>query len=138
MYARAGAPGAVSSMDCTHLYWRQCPVWMSNLCTGKEGRPTLSFNCMVDHSRYIQHVSKGFVGASNDIQVVTNDPKPASMMQGLLLSIVFFLYLANGLLLMCRGAYVIVDGGYPKVCLAFVHVYLIQRFNKYTLDSLFY
>lgn len=35
-YARLGFPGAVGSVDCTHIYWGKCPVGLTNLCTGKE------------------------------------------------------------------------------------------------------
>jgi hypothetical protein len=39
VYARAGAPGAVSSMDCTHLYWRQCPCGCQTFAPAKKAGP---------------------------------------------------------------------------------------------------
>jgi hypothetical protein len=33
-YARLGYPGAVGSIDCTHILWGKCPVKMTNLCKG--------------------------------------------------------------------------------------------------------
>ena len=52
-YARLGFPGAVGSVDCTHIFWSKCPVPMTNLCTGKEKFPSLSFEVVVDHERRI-------------------------------------------------------------------------------------
>ena len=73
VYSRHGFPGACGSMDCTHIPRRMCPVELTNLCTGKEGYPTLSFQCLVDHSRKIRHVSKSFFGAMNDKNICEVD-----------------------------------------------------------------
>ena len=64
VYEQLGLPGAVGSMDCTHLHWNKCPTWLHSLCKGKEGYPSLAFNCVVDHFRLIHHVSEVFVGTS--------------------------------------------------------------------------
>ncbi len=58
VYARLGLPGAMGSMDCTHVNWDMCPVKLAHLCTGKSGKPTLAFEVVVDHSRRIHQCSK--------------------------------------------------------------------------------
>ena len=66
MYEQLGLPGCKGSMDCNHISWDKCSYTLKNMCTGKEKEPTLSFNCIVDHSRLIYHCSLAFSGASND------------------------------------------------------------------------
>ena len=66
MYEQLGLPGCKGSMDCNHIPLDKCSYTLKNLCTGKEKEPTLSFNCIVDHSRLIHHCSLAFSGACND------------------------------------------------------------------------
>jgi len=105
VYEQLGLPGAVGSMDCTHLRWNKCPKWLHTLCKGKEGYPSLAFNCVVDHFRLIHHVSEVFVGTSNDITICHNDTYTRNIVMGLYVGIVFFIFLANGLLQKCCGAW---------------------------------
>jgi hypothetical protein len=81
MYEQLGLPGCKGSMDCTHIPWDKCPFSLKNLCTGKEKVPTLSFNCIVDHTRMIHHCSRAFAGASNDITVCHNDDPTTKYME---------------------------------------------------------
>ena len=48
-YSRMGLPGAFASMDCVHARWGMCPTSLRNLCVGKEGYPTLAWQCHVNH-----------------------------------------------------------------------------------------
>ena len=114
VYEQLGLAGACGSMDCTHLHWNRCPSWLKALCKGKESYPTLSFNCVVDHFRFIHHVSKHYVGTSNDVTICYNDSYTKDIIRGLYAGIVFFIFLASGLLQKCFGGWIIVDGGYPK------------------------
>jgi hypothetical protein len=57
MYEQLGLPGCRGSMDCTHLPWDKCCASLKVQCTGKEKEPTLSFNCIVDHTRLVHHCS---------------------------------------------------------------------------------
>ena len=58
IYSRLGMAGAVFSMDCTHVYLDICPIQLMNVCTGKEGKPTLAFQLAVDHFRRIYNCDK--------------------------------------------------------------------------------
>jgi hypothetical protein len=75
-YRRMGFPGCVGSMDVTHIYWDKCPKRLRFLCKGKEGKPTLAFQCVVDHSKRIHHLSAPFFGATNDISITYQDTYP--------------------------------------------------------------
>ncbi len=57
VYQRMGLVGCIGSMDCVHVKWNKCPVSLTNLCEGKEGYPTLVFEVVVSHSRYISLTS---------------------------------------------------------------------------------
>lgn len=49
---------------------------------GKECKPTLAFQVVVSHSRFIMHVSKHFYGTWNDKQITVNDTFPVEIWQG--------------------------------------------------------
>ena len=66
IYERLGLPGACGSTDCTHIPLGKCPRNWQVLCTGKSGKPTLSYSVTCSHSRKIYHCSPGFEGSKND------------------------------------------------------------------------
>jgi hypothetical protein len=68
---RLGLPGCVGSMDCTHISWHKCPVQWTNLMTGASGKPTISFQVVVDHNRKVTHCSQWFYGTWNDKMITT-------------------------------------------------------------------
>ena len=104
--------GAVGSMDCTHVRWNQCPVNLTNFCTGKEKVPTLAFNCIVDHSRRILWRSNAFYGAINDITICHNDSMCISILNDRLADIEFKMFNENDEIIKCCRSYLLVDGGF--------------------------
>ena len=46
VFAKMGLPGCIGSTDCVHLKWDRCPVGIAQLCSGKEGYPTLAYSCV--------------------------------------------------------------------------------------------
>ena len=56
-FARCGFPGAFASMDVVHSPWRQCPTKFKHTCQGKEGFPTLAWNCGTDRNGLCVHIS---------------------------------------------------------------------------------
>lgn len=114
VYARLGLPGAMGSMDCTHVRWERCPVEYTNHCIGKEGYPTLAFQVVVDHTKRIHHVSRYFFGACNDKQITNNDSYPIEIMQGKYKNVEFNLRNSKGEIVRVKGGYLLVDGGYQK------------------------
>jgi hypothetical protein len=115
VYAELGLHGAFGSMDATHLHWNKCPAMLRNLCKGKESYPTLGFNVVVDHFHFIHHCSNFYYGTVNDINMAHNDFYPLEIMRGSLSDVDYFLFKEDGTLQRCKGAYLIVDGGLPKV-----------------------
>ena len=56
VYQKMGFPGAVGSVDATHIRWHQCPVEFVHAATGKEKYPSVAFQvtysgvlCMKSH-----------------------------------------------------------------------------------------
>ena len=49
VYTKMGFPGAVGSVDATHIRWHMCPVEKVHLATGKEKYPSVAFQvgCMI-------------------------------------------------------------------------------------------
>jgi hypothetical protein len=61
-----GIPGAMGSVDGVHIPWERCPKGLSSWFVGKEGFPTLMFNCTVNHQGRFLNVSGPHPGARND------------------------------------------------------------------------
>jgi hypothetical protein len=113
-YRRLGFPGAVGSVDCTHVKWMMCAKDDKWLASGKEGYPTLSFEAVVSHSRYCYHCSCAFYGSYNDITISKNDKFIIEILTGKYRDTPFVLYDKGGVPTLCRGGYLICDNGYPK------------------------
>jgi len=111
-YARLGFPGAVGSVDCTHVPWNKCPIELKNLCKGKEKFPSLSFEVVVDHTRRIHSCTDGFIGTASDAVIVVNDPYCRAIASGLYEEVEFSLYNEDGTWTTFTGAYLICDNGY--------------------------
>lgn len=114
-YSRLGYPGAVGSIDCTHIFWGKCPVSLTNLCKGKEKTPSLSFEVVVDHDGFIHSCTKGFVGTCSDKMIVVNDAYAKQVARGLYKDLEFSLYDENGEFTTFRGGYFISDCGYTRM-----------------------
>ena len=82
VYAKLGFPGAIGSMDVTHVKWERCPLSLKNKCKGKESFSSLAFQCVVNHQRYIMHASDDFFGSANDKTVSRYDTFPRKLMNG--------------------------------------------------------
>ena len=114
-YRRMGFPGCIGSMDVTHIYWDKCPEALRFLCKGKEGKPTVAFQAVVEHTKRIQHISKPFYGATNDITITYQDTYPMELLSKRIhADRVFQTYNREGQITYWRGAYMLTDSGYPK------------------------
>ena len=112
-YAALGLAGAFGSVDCTRIHWDNCPHYLTNYCTGKEGFPALAFLLICDHNRQIIHVSKNtYLGALNDINIAKIDPFILDLMSGKYLTVEFTLLKEDGRRVQCFGAYLISDNGF--------------------------
>ena len=69
----------------------------------------------MDHNRKIHHVSEPFYGGTNDKTVTANDTFPCKVTAGMYRDVEYVLYNAHGVPKLCKGRYLIVDGGYKKL-----------------------
>ena len=132
VYEHMGFPGCIGSMDVTHIYWDKCPERLRFLCKGKEGKPTVAFQAVVEHTKRIQHISKPFYGATNDITITYQDTYPMKLLSKQVhADRVFQTYNRTGDVTYWKGAYLLTDGGYPKV--AMLMDTSIKDFDYYTV-----
>jgi hypothetical protein len=114
-YSQLGLPGAVGSVDATHLHWRKCPVELTNFCKGKEGYPTVAFQVVVNHSRKIMSVGELFYGGHNDKTLNRFDEFVIQISEKSLFDDEEFIIIApDGIEIKVRGLYFISDNGYTK------------------------
>ena len=106
-YRRLGFPGAIGSVDCTHVKWSMCSKDDRWLASDKEGYPTLSFEVVVSHSRYCYHCSCAFYGSYNDIAIAKNDEFILELLAGTYSEVPYILYDEEGVPTLCRGGYLI-------------------------------
>jgi hypothetical protein len=73
-YESVGLPGACGSMDVVHVKWLSCIAGDANRAKGKEGYPTLAFQCIPDFNRRILGVYGPQFGTKNNKDIVKTDP----------------------------------------------------------------
>ena len=72
-YAAIGIPGACGSMDVIRIPLGACPHVLINVCTGKEGYPTLAYNVICDHLGRALALMPAAYGTINDKTIVRSD-----------------------------------------------------------------
>jgi hypothetical protein len=114
VYKSLGYPGALGSADGVHFYWDKCPAGLSNACTGKEKLPTLAFQFVVSHTKWIMSVTNAHFGTDNDKTISRYDQAIIDVREGGRFSkYKFELYTGNNDdTITEEGLYYIVDGGY--------------------------
>ena len=114
-YAAVGIPGTCGSMDVVHIPLGACPHGLINVCTGKEGYPTLAYNVICDHSGRALALMPGAYGTINDKTIVRSDEAVETVKTGdLFKSFRYQVYRPDGTSFFITGAYLIVDGGYLR------------------------
>ena len=115
VYEKLGFPGCIGSTDCVNIALERCPHGLKNIHTGKDGYPTLGFNCTVNHHRRFINISRACPGSFNDkakvrfdkfINAVRTDPKYTEFE--------FKVKKNRDVFEVLKGLYVIVDGGYHR------------------------
>jgi hypothetical protein len=72
-YNAAGLPGCVGPMDVVHVKWSNCPTADYNCSKGKEGYPTLAFQCITDFNCRVLAIYGPQFGSHNDKNIVKHD-----------------------------------------------------------------
>ena len=114
-YAAIGIPGACGSMDVVHIPLGKCPHGLINVCTGKEGYPSLGYNVICDHTGRALALMPGAYGTINDKTIVKSDEAVEKVRSDeLFTEFQYQVYREDGSSYFSKGAYLIVDGGYLK------------------------
>ena len=74
MYSNVCLPGVIGLVDVVHCKWSKCPAGDFNRAKGKEGYPTLAFQCISDYNRHITAVFGPQWGTQNNNHIVKIDP----------------------------------------------------------------
>jgi hypothetical protein len=108
-YRILGMPGAVGSVDCTHVRLARSPDPLKWHCTGKENYSSLSFLVVTDHFRRVLYVGNGCFGASSDKTISRNDILISDFKNGKYYSVEYVLYDENGIFDVIILLYIIVN-----------------------------
>ena len=82
-YALLGLPGCVGSIDVTHVGWANCPSRWQSWFTGKEGHPTLAYECVCDRQGLIRSATPSTPGSRNDKSICEVDDFVCCMREGM-------------------------------------------------------
>ena len=133
-YRDVGLPGAMGSVDVVHCKWGKCPAGDFNRAKGKEGYPTLAFQCISDFDRRINGIFGPQWGTRNDKHIVKLDPNVKQIREGWYKNVEWCYYAVDGTVATDVGAYLISDNGYlrwPITICPFTHA------KKTTLEGYF-
>jgi len=69
-----GMPGCISSLDCCHWEWHQCPTGMSGAYQSRKGRRGIVVEAVCDEDLWVWHLFLGAPGSLNDVNVMHQSP----------------------------------------------------------------
>ena len=64
-----GVAGMVGSLDCMHVFWKQCPVAWQGAYQGAKKAPTIILEAVADYNLFLWHSSFSHPGSLNDLNV---------------------------------------------------------------------
>lgn len=107
--------GMLGSIDCSHTNWKNCPVAWQGSYSGKEKKPTIVLEAICDYHLWFWHVSYGYAGTLNDLNILSLSPFLDAILDGSFASLEeeakVVPYYVDGQLF--RKLFVLVDGIYP-------------------------
>jgi Plant transposon protein len=74
--------GLFGSLDCMHVYWKNCPVAWQGQYKGKEKKPSIVLEAISDHHLWFWHTSFGYAGTLNDLSILNLSPFTESLKNG--------------------------------------------------------
>ena len=113
-YKRRGFPGTCDNMDGVQMLWDACPYQLRVTFTGKEKRPTVGFNCTVDHDCKFLYMGELFTGRFNDKTKVRYDKYVQKLRTDEFKDVTFNYVDENGVVRQEMGPYVICDNDYHR------------------------
>ncbi len=100
-------------MDVVHVKWSHCPTGNHNHAKGKEGYPTLGFQCITDFNWRVMVIYGPQLGSRNDKDIVKHDDNVRAIRQNCLFANATWQYYDyNENIRSERGMYLICDNGY--------------------------
>jgi len=113
-YESVGLPGACGSIDVVHIKWSACPAGDHNRAKGKEGYPTVAFQCITDYNRRFLGIFGPQFGTRNDQEIVKLDPNVMKIRSTWFSRIFWSYYTETGAIRQEKGVYLICDNGYLR------------------------
>jgi hypothetical protein len=114
-YKDVGLPGCVGSMDVVHVKWAHCPAGDYNRAKGKEGHPTLAFQCIIDYNCQILSFYGPQFGTRNNKDIVKMDVNVKAIQTKQIFKDSYWRYYnSEESVLFERGMYLICDNGYLR------------------------
>jgi hypothetical protein len=78
-----GVNGLAFSIDCCHLYWKNCPqAWKGQFENVKNDRPSIVLEAGADYDLFIWHAAFGYPGTQNDLVIWERSHLHASLKNG--------------------------------------------------------
>jgi hypothetical protein len=111
-FRKHGIRGMIGSLDCMHVFWKNCPVALQGQYSGKEGAPTIVLEAMCNYNLWFWHVSFGYAGTLNDINIWDNSPLLKMMVDGSLSKLDFEFEIGGKIF---SKLWILVDGIYPEL-----------------------
>ena len=113
-YESVGLPGACGSINVVHIKWSACPAGDHNCAKGKEGYPTVGFQCITDYNRRFLGIFGPQFGTRNDQEIVKLDPNVMKIRSTWFSRIFWSYYTEAGAIRQEKGVYLICDNGYLR------------------------
>ena len=74
--------GMFGSLDCSHTYWKNCPKGWHGSFKGKDQKPSLVLEAISDYHLFFWHVSYGYAGTLNDLNILSLSPFMDQLLDG--------------------------------------------------------
>ncbi|XP_021746195.1 uncharacterized protein LOC110712083 [Chenopodium quinoa] len=106
---RRGFQGMLGSIDCMHWWWKNCPLRLKGMFSGRPDKPTLILEAVVSYDLWIWHAFFGTPDSRNNINVHDRSPLFNDVFEGRAPSIN---YVVNDR--QYNMGYYLTNGIYPK------------------------
>jgi Plant transposon protein len=110
-FSEVGFPGCIGCLDCAGWAWKNCPRALQGIHVGKDGKPHLRLECVCDLDLYIWHLSFGYPGMLNDINILNISPLFSKILAGTFPPVKASYSIGGNLF---DWVYFLADGIYPR------------------------
>jgi len=81
-YEKAGFPGCMGCVDCSHWVWKNCPMSLHGQYQAKSMKRSIVMETVADKDLYLWHFYTGLPGAMNDLNVMAFSQLFQTMLAG--------------------------------------------------------